>query len=182
MMPIYVDLDQVLIAPILGDDGEPKDLIVRPGVGEFLDALRAHGEPCLLSSANQYWVEYALGRLGAAVDPLARIYTLDDLFQVALRLEMIERVKNAKDREELKAQIPALLPPGFIFDDYPVGSWMYDLKGVATGIVHLSEDLWIRVPPFTSDTPDRDGLKKAFLEFEKKVGAWSRTLHLSGCA
>lgn len=179
--PIYTDLDQVLIAPIIDPVTDlPVDLVVRPDVAWFLESISRYGELCLLSSANLDWVNFALQRLGAARKFITRVYTISDLYPIALRLEMIDKVKDESDREQLDAQVPPLLTPGVIFDDYPVGSWMYRLKAIATGIASIDPLMWIEVAPFTSTAPDVGGLRQAFQEFLKRNVSWSKAPRMSG--
>lgn len=179
--PIYVDLDEVLIASIRDPITDlPGDIVVRPDASWFLETLSRYGEVCLLSSAEPGWVEPALGRLGDAAKVFSKVYTLSDLYPIALRLEMIEKVESERDREELHAQVPSILPPGAIFDDYPAGSWMYLLKGLATGIIALDPSLWIQVDPFQPDAPDDGGLRRAFQEFLKRNSGWSKAPRMNG--
>lgn len=175
--PIYVDLDGVLIASVRNPVTDlPEGIVVRPDTPWFLETLSRYGDLCLLSSAEPDWVEAALGEIGKPAALFSQVYTLSDLYPVAVRLEMIEKVKSAQDRAELHAQIPSILPPGVIFDDWPRESWMYLLKGLATGIASIDPTLWIEVEAFHADTPDAGGLRRAFQEFLKRNGSWNRDL------
>lgn len=175
--PIYVDLDGVLIASVRNPLTDlPENIVVRPDTSWFLETLSRYGELCLLSSAEPEWVESALAQIGDAARWFSQIYTLSDLYPIALRLEMIEKVEDARDRAELHAQVPSILPPGVLFDDWPKESWMYLLKGLATGIASLDPSLWIEVEAFQIAVPDAGGLRRAFQEFLKRNSSWKKDL------
>lgn len=172
--PIYTDLDHVLIAPVHDPiSGLPIDVIVRPDVAWFLESISHYGEVCLLTAAERDWAKYALSEIGDAMKLISRVYSIEDLYPIALRLEIIEKVQDPRDREELLAQIPPILPQGVIFDDYAEGSWMNDLKGTATGMPKTTPSMWVQVEAFTETGIDAGGLRKAFEDFLKRNAAWS---------
>lgn len=179
--PIYLDLDNLLIGPIKDKDDELVDLEIRPDASWFLEALSRYGDLFLLTSANRTWAEYALERLGDDAKRFKNVFTREDLYPIALILEMIDREElNKRDKEELYAQVSPILPPGVIFDDYPAGSWMYYFKGLANGIANSNPEMWIEVEPFVAGERDRGGLRRAFAEFLKRNTRWTQKPSISG--
>lgn len=172
--PIYSDLDNVLIGAIENEEGNPIDLEVRPDAIWFLESIARYGELAMLTSANRAWARMALNRLDPSRKLFKKVYTQEDLFPVALQLEMIDNARGVSeaDRRALEAQIPALLPPGVIFDDRERGSWMYRLKAYATGIALIDPAMWIEVAPFRAGEPDQGGLRRAFQEFLVRNRTW----------
>jgi hypothetical protein len=172
--PIYSDLDNVLIGPIADAAGFPIDLEVRPDAGWFLESISKYGELALLTAANREWADTALRRLGSSRKFIKNVYTQEDMFSVALQLEMIDNARGIteEDRRDLDAQIPAIFPPGVIFDDRKRGSWMYRLKAYATGIALIDPSMWIEVQPFDAGIPDQGGLRRAFQEFLVRNSRW----------
>ena len=173
--PIYVDMDNVLIAPIIDPKtDEPVDLLVRPGVKKFLESLSVYGDLKLLSAASFSWVKIGLRAIGPVVRLFQEVFSGEDLFQIAQQIEVVDKAQGltTTDREELYRQIEPILPAGVMFDDFPVGSGMYLLKGIATGIKFVNPNLWIQVDSFSPTEPDRDGLMKAYEEFQKRNNAW----------
>lgn len=173
--PIYSDMDNVLIAPIIDPvTDEPIDLIIRPGVKEFLEKLSVYGELNLLTAASLGWARIVLRRMGPIASLFKQVITAEDLYPIDQQLQVIRRADwlSSEDREQLYRQIQPILPPGVVFDDFPVGSDMYRLKGLATGIANLNPHLWIQVEEFTPDQPDRGGLRKAYEDFKKRNAAW----------
>jgi hypothetical protein len=178
--PIYTDLDNVLVYAILDPKTDrPVDLVVHPDAGWFLETVSRYGDLSLLTSANLDWATYALKRLGRSAKHFSHVYTNEDLYPVAAHLEMIERA-HPRDREELHEQVASILPPGVIFDDYPVKSWMYLLKGLATGITRIDPELWITVEKFEHPQEKSMSLRRAFGEFLKRNAGWNRTPRLGG--
>ena len=143
--PIYVDLDNTLIS---GEAG-PGQIIVykRPGTDAFLKRLSKLGKLWLCTHGVRVHAEESLRVIGAR-----------DYFHGIICREHLNRVTPGRG--------PRLAPPGFMFDDYPVGSWLYDLKATALGI---GPDLWIKVEKFGPDSPDQDGLRKAYKELLRRV-------------
>lgn len=179
--PVYVDLDNLLIGPIKDKDGDLVDLEIRPDVDWFLESLGRYGDLYLLTAANRTWAEVALDRLGDTAKRFKGVYTSEDLYSIALILEMIDRGEfSQRDKEELYGQVMPIIPMGVIFDDYPVGSWMYYFKGLANGIANLNPEMWIQVEPFVAGQRERGGLRRAFAEFLKRNSRWTRKPSLSG--
>lgn len=142
----YVDLDNTLIS------GEPKDeetvmIYKRPGANRFLNFLRRYGNVVLLTHGTRDHARDALRVTGLAAH-FRRVICREDLDRVVPGVG------------------PALAPPGFMFDDMPVGHWLYDLKTTALGI---GPDLWIQVEKFSSEYPDKGGLKKALCELARRL-------------
>jgi hypothetical protein len=173
--PIYSDMDNVLVAPIIEHGtNDAVDLIVRPGVDEFLGNLSRYGDLCLLTAASAVWAKKVLKRIGPSARLFKDVVTREDMVPISKQIEIVEKSPGLTDtdREDLYREIKPMLPPGVIFDDYPVGSWMYRLKGFATGIVYLNPSLWVQVEEFNQDGVDDGGLEKAYLEFKKRNAAW----------
>lgn len=173
--PIYIDMDNVLIAPIVDPiKDEPVDLLVRPGVKGFLESLSAYGDLKLLSAASFSWVKIGLRAIGPVVRIFKDVFSGEDLFPIAQQIDVVDKAQGLtpEDRQELYQSIEPILPPGVMFDDFPVGSGMYRLKGIAIGIMFLNPNLWIQVESFSPTEPDRDGLAKAYEEFQKRNNAW----------
>lgn len=141
----YVDLDNTLIS------GEPQETQVvvykRPGSHRFLNTLRGFGNVTLLTH----------GTIDHATEAL-RVTGLSRHFKRILSREDLDRVKPGVG--------PRLAPPGYMFDDMPVGHWLYELKATALGI---GPDLWIQVEKFSSEYPDKGGLRKALAELVRRV-------------
>jgi hypothetical protein len=173
--PIYSDMDNVLVAPILDPaTGDAIDLIVRPGVDEFLGNLSRYGDLCLLTAASAAWTRKVFQRIGPIVRLFKEVVTREDMVPISKQIEIVEKSPGLTDtdRQELYREIKPILPPGVIFDDFPVGSPMYKLKGFATGIVYLNPSLWVQVEEFSQDGVDYAGLEKAYQEFKKRNAAW----------
>lgn len=142
----YVDLDNTLIA---GDVAEPGKVVVykRPGTHRFLSILSGVGDLCLLTHGVREHADESLRVIGVT-----------------------NHFKKVLSREDLDRVVPGVGPrlgaPGFMFDDYPVGSWLYDLKSTAIGI---GPRLWIQVEKFSLEHPDKGGLKKALNELCRRM-------------
>ena len=173
--PIYVDMDNVLLAAIVDPKTEePIDVLVRPGVKRFLENLSIYGDLKLLSSASLSWVKIGLRAIGPVTKLFKEIYSGEDLYPIAMQIEVVEKAQGLTpaDRVELYQQIQPILAPGVIFDDFTVNSGMYRLKAIATGVMFLNSKLWIQVERFSPTEPDRNGLAKAYAEFQKRNDAW----------
>lgn len=167
-MRIYTDLDNVLINPVLDPITQAVvEIIPRPDVTWFLESLAREGEIWLLTAAEDCHAYSALNLIGPAADLFTGILTAQDLYPVSRQVEMIFDAEglSERDRSELMSQVPPITDPGIIFDDYPIGSGMFWLKSSAAGI---GPERWIEVEPFTSDNPDRGGLRKAYEEFSAR--------------
>lgn len=167
-MRIYTDLDNVLINPVLDPiTGAVVEIIPRPDVEWFLEMLARQGELWLLTAAQDYHAESALAIIGPASENITGIISAQDLYPVSRQVEMIFDAQGLsdEDRAQLANEIPPIMPPGVIFDDYPVGSGMFWMKSSAVGI---GPERWIQVEAFSDESPDRGGLRKAFEEFEAR--------------
>lgn len=173
--PIYSDMDNVLEAPVEHPvTGNPIDAHIRPGVEEFLARLTSYGDVYLLTAASRSWAAFVLRKMGPMTRFFKGIISKEDLYPIALQMEIVDKSPGLsdRDREELQRQIQPLFPPGVVFDDYPVGSDMYRLKGLATGIVYRNPSLWIQVDEYVSEDPEDRGLEKAYQEFKRRNTAW----------
>lgn len=170
-MRIYTDLDNVLINPVMGgrDGYSVVGIVPRPEAEWFLSKLASYGELWLLTaSAGDHPFRGLRTISPRARDYFAGFITREDL---ALVEEQIQVVKNARvsreERLELWGLIQPIAPPGPIFDDYPVGSRMFEMKATAVGI---GPEDWIQVEKFDQGMPDRQGLRKAYAEFKRRYG------------
>lgn len=144
----WIDLDNTLISGT--QEGDERVIVYRrPGARKFLAKLKELGSLGLCTHGVREHARNAL-----------RVTELAGYFDKVLTREDLDRVQPGKG--------PRLGEPGYMFDDYPVGSWLYDLKATALGI---GPALWITVEKFGPDSPDRDGLRKAYMEFIRRVKA-----------
>lgn len=161
-MRIYVDLDNVLVNPVLLDRGRVR-IDPRPGADRFLAALARHGRLCLLTASNPYHAHHGLKALGSAGGLFAHAITRRELAPIEEQLRVVLGANvGEEERARLWSSIQPLAAPGVVFDDYPAGSGMYLLKATAVGI---GPGHWIQVEAFNGQ-PDRDGLAKAYEEFK----------------
>jgi len=145
--PIFwLDLDNTLISGV--QDG-PSRIVVqrRPGARKFVEHLSRLGDVGLCTHGVREHAEESLNTIGMR-DRFSTIICREDLNEV------------------VPGQGPRLGRPGYMFDDFPVGSWLYDLKATALGI---GPDLWIQVDYFGPGSPDKDGLRRAYLELLRRV-------------
>jgi hypothetical protein len=168
--PIYVDLDNTLIAPVFADEPGPGrivDIRVRPWAPEFLAALSRHGDLILLTHSKLEHAEAALERIGPTANLFAAVLTREDLQPVIDQMDAVVETRGLEPEEvdRLLEEIPPIAPPGFVFDDMPMWSRGYRMKAIATGI---GPDMWIEVPYYGSSGHDRKGLEKAYQEFLKR--------------
>lgn len=142
---LWTDLDNTLISGV--PDGSRVYVQRRPGARKFIEHLTRLGDVGLCTHGVREHADLALKTIG-----------LTDAF------------KQIISREDLDKVVPGVGPclgrPGFMFDDFPVGSWLYDLKATALGI---SPGLWIQVDYFGPGSPDRDGLRKGYMELMRRV-------------
>ena len=141
---LYCDLDNTLIMGV--QNGNQIHVIVRPGAVKFLKRLAAIGDLWLMTHGVRSHARESLRVMGTR--PL---------------------FKGILSREDYGHLVPGdkpIAPPGFIFDDFPVGSWLYDLKATALGI---NRGLWIEVEPFAFDKPDTGALSRAYHELVRRV-------------
>jgi hypothetical protein len=172
-MRIYVDLDNVLVNPVV----EPRGMVrihPRPGADRFLSSLARRGEMWLLTASDPFHAKNGLKSLGSAAKTFTGIITREDLAPVEEQLQIVFAADlNEVDRSRLWATIPPIAPRGVVFDDFPVGSEMFLVKSTAVGI---GPEQWIQVEPFTSIHPDKNGLGKAYEEFKRRFGLGNKNV------
>jgi hypothetical protein len=167
---LYTDMDETLIGPVRSPSNPDfmTDFIVRPWVGEFLRALAGHGDVIVLTAASKEWADQVLPELPGS-DVIRGVVTREDLAPIADQMAVIEsHLAPPSVRERLYGEVAPILPTGFMFDDFPVGSEMWRYKSLAAGI---PDQRWIKVEKFTPSVPDRGGLEKAYNEFLKRSKA-----------
>jgi hypothetical protein len=149
---IYVDLDSTLIHPV-GANGDLVYMKVRPGIEWFFRQMSQIGKVNILTHGTREHAHRALDLL--PTKHIRLVVAREDMQPIADALEYGRKTRP-------------ILPPGPIFDDYPWGSWLANLKSATVGIVEPR--FWIQVERFDADAPDRGGLKKAFGEFVRRFG------------
>lgn len=156
---IYTDLDQVLIAPVV-EAGRVVDVLPRPGADWFVRRLASKGDLWLLTAADRTHAFRGLRTLGPAAKVFQGIISWENLEPIAEMVRVIESEKDLSKeaRAELYQSIQPIAPPGPVFDDFPVGSWVYLVKAAAVGI---GEDAWIQVEGFYPESGDGRGLVEA---------------------
>ena len=144
---LYVDLDNTLIC---GDVGDNQVVVYkRPGATRFLRWLASFGDVFLLTHGTREHAKKSLEVTG-----------FGSFFKGVIAREDLSRVTPGKG--------PKIASRGYMFDDFPVGSWLYDLKATAIGI---GPEHWIQVDYFGPGAPDEGGLAKAAKELARRVGA-----------
>jgi len=166
-MRIYIDLDNTLVNPVTDILGSVLAILPRPGAEEFLSKLSRDGDIWLLTAATRGHANNALDVLAPVSRKFRGIISIEDMEPVKEQLDVIlnDQALTVDDQVHLWNQIRPLFPPGVMFDDYPVGSWMYLLKAASLGI---PPDKWIQVEHFGNGKADNGGLKKAYAEFRKR--------------
>lgn len=166
-MRLYLDLDNTLVNPITDLKGNVTGIIPRPGAEEFITKLSRDGDLYLLTAAQRKHADKALSLLWPASRLFKGIYSIEDMGPVVEQLEVIAEDPDLTPDEQIRlwSDIKPLFPPGVMFDDYAVGSWMYLLKAASIGI---GPDRWIEVEHFGNGAPDQDGLRKAYKDFRKR--------------
>ena len=170
-MKIYTDLDHVLVNPVMGgpDGLDVVRIIPRPDAEWFLSKLASRGELWLMTASAGDHPWRALSTITPDFAKYFSGYITRE--QLAFIEEQIHVVRSAQvdpeTRRELWGLIQPLAEPGIMFDDYPVGSSMFNLKATAIGI---GPQEWIQVEAFDSRGPDRSGLRKAYQEFKRRLG------------
>lgn len=173
-MRIYCDNDNTLTAPEWSPAGgnEIIGVLVRPKAAWFLEQLSKHGEIYVMTAATKEYALQALNKLGDARKLIKGVISREDMLSVSDKIVDIECNSELEwvEKERLYQQIEPIFPAGFIFDDYPVGGWLYRLKAKVIGI---DESKWIKVKPFGPHDPDENGLEKAYAEFVERLGVTS---------
>jgi len=175
-MILYSDLDEVLVSPIrsMPDAEGMVPIVPRPGADRFLADLTQHGDVVLLSHGTQAHVARGIEMLGDGARYLRGVITREDLDPIQAQIDVVEKSGLPEQTKlDLYQEIPPIFEPGFVFDDFAVGTWMYALKGIATA---TPPERWIQVEPFMYPKPDRGGLRKAYLEFTRRLAAWNASL------
>ncbi len=173
-MRLYTDLDNVLINPVMG--GPFLEDVVRiekrPDAEWFIEKLSRRGELWLLTSSMEVHARRALRVLGPVARRFSGVITREDLSFVEAQIRVVMDARVAEEeRAELWSLVRPIAPRGPVFDDFPVGSDMFILKSTAVGI---GPEGWIEVEPFTTERPDRGGLRRAYAEFRARFGNGTR--------
>ena len=170
-MRIYCDNDNTLTAPEWSNSGgnEIVDIHVRPKAEWFLEQLSKHGEIYVITAATKEYATQALARLGEARKLIKGIISREDMLPISNAIVDLECDPELEwiEKQRRYAELKPLYPEGFLFDDYPVGGWLYKLKAKIVGI---DESKWIKVQPFGVHDPDNNGLEKAYKEFLERSG------------
>lgn len=168
-MRIYVDLDETLVANVVNEEGDVLNIIPRPGVQWFLRMLSLHGDLWLLTAANELHARRALYVLGPEARLFKGIITREMMKPVEDHIDLIMTSEGLTDeqRHELLNLVQPIEKPGIMFDDFPVGSALWEMKSRSIGI---DESKWIQVEPFHYLKPERQGLKRAYSEFIARFG------------
>jgi hypothetical protein len=172
--PIYVDLDGTISYPVYKSE-KLDHFVFRPGALPFLEALSRHGELRLLTMSEGGWAEDALSERPDLEALFSMIITMEDLADVERRLKQIFSLAGLSDGEKLDmvGMVKPIVEPGIAFDDQAYGSGAWYLKSVAIGTFDLGPDLWIKVDPFSKNSPDRGGLERAFHRFRARNSRWT---------
>jgi len=173
-MRIYVDLDNVLVNPVLVGDRGGVRIDPRPGADRFLSSLARRGDLCLLTASDPHHAQYGLKSLGSAGRLFRHAITRRELAPVEEQIRVVLGADVGEEaRARLWASIAPIAPPGVVFDDFPVGSGMFLLKATAVGI---GPERWIQVEAFTAGRPDWNGLAKAYEEFKLRFVSARRSV------
>ena len=166
-MRIYIDLDNTLVNPVTDITGNVLAILPRPGAEEFLSKLSRDGDIWLLTAASRGHVDRALDVLVPQSRKFRGVISREDMAPIEEQLDVIlnDQNLNVDEQVALWNQIRPLYPPGVMFDDYPVGSWMFLLKAASIGI---PPEKWIQVEHFGNGKTDNGGLKKAYAEVRKR--------------
>lgn len=180
-MRLYCDLDNVLVNPVMGGPlmQDVVRIVPRPDAEWFLRKLARHGELWLLTASYGGHPARAIRALGpAAARHFSGFITREDLAPVEAQIRVVQSAPvDERERTELWSLVRPLVPPGVVFDDYPVGSDIFVLKATAAGI---GPEHWIQVEAFSDDSPDRGGLRRAYAEFRRRFGTGTRSLGRPG--
>lgn len=168
--PIYVDFDDTLIHPETDRRGRVIRIHPRPHAGEFLLRLSRHAPVYILSHAYLEHVMENLPLLGPDVGVVEGVLAREDLQPVIEQVEEILWSGASEQAQERALQkITPIAPAGVMFDDQPVGSYLYKVKASALGI---GPGMWIQVKPYNPPTPNDTGLERAYQKFKRMfVGA-----------
>lgn len=175
-MRIYCDLDDVLVRSVMGGPfmNDIVQIVPRPDAEWFLRKLAGHGELWLLTASSGDHPRRALRALGPSTSRhFSGFITREDLAIVEAQIQVVRTARvDDSERRGLWSLIDPIAPPGFVFDDFPVGSDVFALKATAVGI---GPEHWIQVESFDDESPDRSGLRKAYAEFLTRLGTRSKS-------
>lgn len=170
-MRIYCDNDNTLTAPQWSPNGgsEIVGVLIRPKAEWFLEQLAKHGEVYVITAATKDYALPALEKLGEARKFIKGVISREDMLPISDKIVDIECDSELEwvEKHRRYLAIKPLFPEGYLFDDYPVGGWLYKLKAKVVGI---DESKWIKVEPFGPNDPDKNGLEKAYAEFIARSG------------
>lgn len=159
----YIDMDETLLTGVETTRGlMPR---MRPDAGLFLRMISAHCDLWLLTMASREWAEEGMRAVGPTSSVFVGMITREDLLPIEEQIAVI--FNSGLSEAETKALLGEVQPialQGVIFDDFPVGSWMYWIKSLAVGI---GPEQWMQVDKFSKDHPGRGGLMKAYEKFRK---------------
>lgn len=166
---IYVDLDDTLIHA--EEDPETRvvgRIIVRPGASAFIRRLGQMGTVVLLTHAKRSHAMRGLEAIGSASKVFVDVISREDLQPVIDQIEAINSTPKLRDKDKIRLyrEVLPIAPPGFMIDDWGVGSWMYWLKSSAIGI---GRNQWIQVMPFDPYKTNGAALNHAYYELYKRV-------------
>ena len=166
---IYVDLDDTLIHA----EADPETrvvgrIIVRPGASAFIRRLGQMGTVVLLTHAPRDHAMRGLKAIGSASEVFVNVISREDLQPVIDQIEAINSTPKLREKDKIRLyrEVLPIAPPGFMIDDWPVGSWMYWLKSCALGI---GRNQWIQVIPFDPYKTNGAALNYAYYELYKRV-------------
>src|SRR3990172_106348 len=116
--PLYVDLDDSLIASDIDGGGNVVKIIPRPGVDAFLKNLSKHGDLYLLTHATRPHVKDAFKAIGPASRLFKAVISRENMKPVIDEIDIISG-SDISDGEKdfLYKQIRPLFRSGYIFDD-----------------------------------------------------------------
>ena len=165
---IYVDLDDTLIHPEVDSAGMVTNIIVRPGASGFLRRLGQMGTVVLLTHAMRDHAIRGLEAIGPASEVFVDILSREDLQPVIDQIEAINSTPGLREKDKIRLyrEVLPIAPPGFMLDDWGVGSWMYWLKSSALGI---GRKQWIQVLPFDPYQTNGAALNHAYYELYRRA-------------
>ena len=167
-MITYVDLDQTLIYAKEDASHRVVSITVRPGASTFLYQLAKLGDVVLLTHAMRDHAMRGLEAIGPAAKVFRAVLSREDLQPIIDQIEAIDSTPGLRDRDRLQLyrEIPPIAPPGFMVDDWEVGSWMFWIKATAIGIRRAQ---WIHVRRYELYQTNGSALKQAYFELLKQA-------------
>lgn len=161
---LYVDLDSTLIDSDVDKLGNVVKIHARPGAGRFLEKLSRHGDLFLLTHAMRDHVKNAFQVLGKPTKLFVDVISREDMEPIIEQVDyLLKDVRlTSEERGMLYQEIAPIAPRGYIFDDQPVGSYLYLVKTAAVGA--RPKD-WIQVKAFRHGTTSGNALESAYQEY-----------------